>query len=130
VPLADALFEQGRYDEAARMIETVTDELASGDASIEAPRLCARAKLFAAQGWHDHAERAARRALRLVLRTDWACLETDTLLAHAEVLRLAERGADASPSLRDALAIAEQKGYELGAARARELLALVPQQAR
>src|SRR6185295_1267448 len=76
VPLADALYQQGRHDEATKMLETVTDELASGDASIEAPRLCVRAKLFAAQGWHEHAERAARRALRLVQRTDWSCLET------------------------------------------------------
>jgi class 3 adenylate cyclase/tetratricopeptide (TPR) repeat protein len=127
VPLADALFEQGRHDEAARMLETVPEELASGDASTEAPRLCVRAKLFAAQGWHEHAERAIRRASRLVLRTDWACLETDTLIAQAAVLRLADRLGEAVPSLRDALAIAKQKGYQLGAGQAGELLALASQ---
>jgi class 3 adenylate cyclase len=129
VPLADALYEQGRHDEAGRLLDTVTDELASGDASIEAPRLCVRAKLFAAEGWNDHAERAARRALRLVLRTDWACLESDTLIAHAEVLRLADRLSDASSGLRDALAIAESKGYELAAGHARELLGQVSREA-
>jgi class 3 adenylate cyclase/tetratricopeptide (TPR) repeat protein len=129
VPLAEALYEQGRHDEAARLLDTVTDELAAGDASIEAPRLCVRAKLFVAEGWIEHAERASRRALRLVLRTDWACLKSETLIAHAEVLRLADRLSDASSGLRDALAIAESKGYELAAGHARELLAQASREA-
>ena len=104
------------------MLETVKEEWASGDASIEAPRLAVRAKLFAARGWDQHAERVALRALRLVRRTDWACLRADALLAYAEVLRLASRDDEAVPILREALGVAEGKGYASAARAALRLL--------
>jgi hypothetical protein len=70
-----------------------------------------RAKLFAAQGWHDHADRAVRRALRLVRRTDWKCLLVDTLLAQGEVLRLGGEEDEAAASLREAATVAQDKDY-------------------
>ena len=51
VPLAEALYDQGRDDEADETLKTVKDEWASGDASISAPRLAVRAKLLAADGF-------------------------------------------------------------------------------
>jgi len=122
VPLADALYHQGRHDEAGRLLESVKEEWASGDVSIEAPRLSVRAKLFAARGWDQHAERVALRALRLVRRTDWACLRADVLLSYAEVLRLAGRDDEAVPILREALGVAEGKGYAAAARTALRLL--------
>jgi tetratricopeptide (TPR) repeat protein len=112
IPLAEALYAQGRYEEASSILEEIKDEWASGDVSVEAPRLALRAKLLALRGWGTHAERTVARALRLARRTDWVCLQADTLLAHAEVLSLADREQDALPSLREALAIAEAKEYE------------------
>ena len=56
VPLADALLEQGRREAASEVLEVVKEDWVSGDASTEAPRLAMRAKLFAAQGWDEHAE--------------------------------------------------------------------------
>jgi hypothetical protein len=120
IPLADALYHQGRHEDADRLLETVREEWASGDVSIEAPRLAVRAKLFAARGWDQHAERVALRALRLVRRTDWACLRADVLLAYAEVLRLA--GKDDEAILREALGVAEGKGYAAAARTALRLL--------
>ncbi len=111
IPLADALARQGRQQEARALLETVDDEWASGDASIEAPRLAVRARLLAAEGWDRHAERAAQRALRLVKRTDWSCLHADILLAHAEVLTAASRTDLAVAVLREALEVAGRKGY-------------------
>jgi hypothetical protein len=111
VPLAEALYEQGRAQEAADLLEAVKDDWASGDASIEAPRLAVRAKLFAAQGWDEHADRAIRRALRLVRRTDWRCLQADTLLARAEVLRLAGNEEEAIASAREAADVSRAKQY-------------------
>jgi class 3 adenylate cyclase/tetratricopeptide (TPR) repeat protein len=122
VPLANALYEQGRYEEAERFLEAVKEDWAKGDASVEAPRLAVRAKLLAARGWDEHAERAARRALALVSKTDWACLRADTLLAHAAVMRTADRGEEAARSLKEALRVALEKGYEAGARRARSEL--------
>jgi class 3 adenylate cyclase len=118
VPLAEALYEQGRTQEAADLLEAVKDDWASGDASIEAPRLAVRAKLFAAQGWDEHADRAIRRALRLVRRTDWRCLQADTLLAQAEVLRLAGRDTEAAASAREAAGLAREKQYVAAERRA------------
>jgi class 3 adenylate cyclase/tetratricopeptide (TPR) repeat protein len=122
VPLADALCRQGRYEEAESFLETVKDDWAEGDASVEAPRLAVRAKLLAARGWAEHAERAARRALAIVSKMDWVCLRADTLLAYAEVMRTAERDEDAADSFREALGVSENKGYEAAARLARAAL--------
>ena len=89
VPLAEALYAQGRDDEATETLRAVKDEWASGDASIAAPRLAVRARLQAADGFASIALQTAERALRVVRRTDLLCLQADTLLAHAEVARLA-----------------------------------------
>jgi tetratricopeptide (TPR) repeat protein len=118
VPLAEALHEQGRRQEASELLEAVKDDWVSGDASVEAPRLAVRAKLFAAQGWDEHAERAIRRALRLVRTTDWRCLQADTLLAHGEVLRLAGREEEAIASLVEAAEVAQAKDYVAAERRA------------
>jgi class 3 adenylate cyclase/tetratricopeptide (TPR) repeat protein len=118
VPLADALHEQGRGQEASELLEAVKDDWVSGDASTEAPRLAVRAKLFAARGWDEHADRAIRRALRLVRRTDWRCLQVDTLLAHAEVLRLAGLQDEAIASVHEAVGVAQAKNYVAAEQRA------------
>jgi hypothetical protein len=122
VPLADALHEQGRRREAADLLDAVKDDWATGDASIEAPRLAVRAKLFAAQGWDEHADRAIRRALRLVSTTDWRCLQADTLLAQAEVFSGTDREDEAVASLREAAGVAQAKDY--GAAERKATAAL------
>jgi tetratricopeptide (TPR) repeat protein len=121
VPLAEALFAQGRHDEADAALKMLKDEWASGDASVNAPRLAVRAKLLASEGWTRLAEETADRALRTVRHTDWLCLQADTLLAHAEVMQAAGRERDALASAEQALSIAETKGYEAVALRAREL---------
>ena len=118
VPLADVLQELGRRQEADDLLERAADEWVSGDASTEAPRLAVRAKLFAAQGWHEHADRAIRRALRLVRRTDWRCLLADTLLAQGDVLRAAGRQDEAAAALREAAEVAEAKDYVAAGQRA------------
>jgi class 3 adenylate cyclase/tetratricopeptide (TPR) repeat protein len=122
VPLAAALLAQGRYDDAAESLRSVKEEWASGDASVDAPRLALRAKLLANEGLDVQAERAVGRSLRLVEKTDWVCLQADTLLAQAEILRLADRLAEAAPGLRRVVEIAEAKGYAVALATARGLL--------
>jgi ATP/maltotriose-dependent transcriptional regulator MalT len=121
VPLAEALYAQGRYDEADATLKEVKDEWASGDVSVNAPRLALRAKLLAADGWSKLAEETADRALRTVRPTDWLCLTADALLAHAEVMQSAGRERDALASAEQALSLAETKGYEAVALRARAM---------
>ena len=77
---------------------------------------------MAVQGWDRHAQRAADRALRVVRRTDWACLQSDTLISYAEVLRLVGREEDALDSLREALGVAQAKGYAVAVRRAQAAL--------
>lgn len=127
VPLADALYRQGRLEEAEQMLDAVKEDWAEGDASVEAPRLAVRAKLLAARGWDEHAERSARRAIALVRKTDWACLQADTLIAQADVMRLAGRTDEAAKSLAEALQIAERKGYEAAARIVRSVMEELPE---
>jgi class 3 adenylate cyclase/tetratricopeptide (TPR) repeat protein len=119
VPLAEALFEQGRHEEAATVLRTVKDEWASGDASIAGPRLAMRARLQAAEGFPVIALQTAGRALRVVRPTDLLCLRADTLLVHAEVARIAGEDEIAADSAGEALRISEAKGYAVGMSRAR-----------
>jgi len=125
VPLAEALHEQGNDDQASETLRVVKEEWASGDVSISAPRLALRAKLLVAEGWGKLALDTAGRAVRIVRRTDWMCLRADTLTAHAQVARLAGEYDVAAQSAAEALAVAEDKGYSVGMARARDEVAQI-----
>jgi hypothetical protein len=57
-----------------------------------------------------------------VRRTDWRCLQADTLLAHAQVSRLAGRDDEAVESLREAIRVAAAKGYAVAERRATQEL--------
>ncbi len=55
----------------------------------------------------------------MVRPTDLLCLRADTLLAHAEVARIAGEEEIAADSAAEALRISEAKGYAVGISRAR-----------
>jgi tetratricopeptide (TPR) repeat protein len=112
VPLAEALYAQGRFEEADETLKSLKDEWAGGDASVSAPRLSLRAKLLAADGWTRLAEETSDRALRMVRSTDWVCLQADAFLAHAEVMQTVGRVDDALAGAQEALRLATAKGYE------------------
>ena len=115
VPLAEALYAQGRFEEADETLKSLKDEWAGGDASVSAPRLSLRAKLLAADGWTRLAEETSERALRMVRATDWLCLQADAFLAHAEVMQTVGRADDALAGAQEALRLATAKGYEAAA---------------
>jgi class 3 adenylate cyclase/tetratricopeptide (TPR) repeat protein len=118
VPLADALYRQGRYDDAARLLDKVKEDWAGGDASVAAPLLMVRARLATVERRYEHAERLVSKALELVEATDWACLRADTLLAYSEVLSGMNQRGKAIAVLQQALRIAETKQYEVAARKA------------
>jgi hypothetical protein len=72
----------------------------------------------------NEAKRLSAHAVELAGRTDWLTDHADALLSHAEVLRAAGEADAATRSIRDALALFERKGNEIGAQRAREALAI------
>jgi tetratricopeptide (TPR) repeat protein len=125
VPLAEALYTQGRFDEADEILKALKEEWAGGDASVSAPRLSVRAKLLAADGWTRLAEETADRALRMVRATDWLCLQADAFLAHAEVMQTVGRTDEALASAQEAYRLAGAKGYETAARSAQRVIQAV-----
>jgi ATP/maltotriose-dependent transcriptional regulator MalT len=125
VPLAEALYAQGRFYEADEILKALKEEWAGGDASVSAPRLSVRAKLLAADGWTRLAEETADRALRMVRATDWLCLQADAFLAHAEVMQTVGRTDEALASAQEAYRLAGAKGYEAAARSAQRVIQAV-----
>ena len=66
--------------------------------------------------------RLAREAVDLAAQTDHLEEHADTLMTLAEVLRQAGRAAEATPAVRDALRLYQQKGNTVLARRAQEAL--------
>jgi tetratricopeptide (TPR) repeat protein len=114
--LAQALHAQGELEEALRFSEISERAAAPGDLSPQVQWRAARAKVLAD-------ERLAREAVALAEESDFLVLRADTLVDLAEVLRQAERPADAAAAVQEALRLYEHKGNLVSAERARALLA-------
>jgi tetratricopeptide (TPR) repeat protein len=123
--LAEVLHLQGRDEEARRFTEEV-EAAAEPDIPEQFLWRKARAKVLAAQGAGEEAERLAREAVDLAARTDHLEEHADALMTLAEVLRRAGRAAEATPALRDAVRLYEQKGNTVLARRAQEALGTPP----
>ncbi|TMK80382.1 MAG: tetratricopeptide repeat protein [Actinobacteria bacterium] len=120
--LAEALYGQGRYDEAEEAARTANELGAPED--IETHRLwkAVQAKVLARRGDFEEAERLGREAVALVDRTD-AYSRAKVRLDLAEVLSLAGRADDAARVVREAISIYEEKGLTAGVRQAEALLA-------
>jgi tetratricopeptide (TPR) repeat protein len=74
-------------------------------------------------------EEARASALEIVSGTDWLDYRATLLMDMAEVLRLAGRGEEAAPFVREAVDVAETRGNIVRERQARELLAeLAPEE--
>ena len=116
VMLAEALYRQRHLDEAARFTEICEEAAPQHDAVCQVRWRATRAKVLAAAG-SPAAEGLARAAVARAANTDYLCLETDALLALAEVLRLSDRPEMAEPSVAKALRLARRKGYVAAAGK-------------
>jgi tetratricopeptide (TPR) repeat protein len=121
--LARAVYEQGRYDEVIPLTQVSEENAAADDFASQAIWRDARAKALAHQGKLEEAETLAREAVAITKPTDWLTMRGDSLLNLAEVLRLADRRAEAAAAGKEALALYEQKGDIVSAGRASALLA-------
>jgi class 3 adenylate cyclase/tetratricopeptide (TPR) repeat protein len=119
--LADALWFQGRYEEAAHWSAVAAEHTSPGDLAAEFTWRSVRAKALAALGDVDAAETLAAEAVELVDRTDSLNQRGSVHLAHAHVLLRAGKGAAAAEAARRAQELFEQKENVVGAAWAREL---------
>ncbi|MGH2682757.1 MAG: AAA family ATPase [Actinomycetota bacterium] len=120
--LADALFEQGRYEEALEASRLSEENAAPGDVASQAGWRSVRAKIYAATGRIEEAESLARKAVEISDATDHLNQIGDTRFALAEVLRAVGRTGEAAEAARRGLAAFEQKGNVVSAGRAREFL--------
>jgi tetratricopeptide (TPR) repeat protein len=120
--LAQALYEQGRYDEAERFTH-VSEELGPlDDLATQVEWRGTRAKVLARRGDHDRAVALADEAVALASDTDYLNLQGDVLTDLAEVLSIGGRTDEAASRSREALEIFERKGNVVSAGRVRATL--------
>jgi tetratricopeptide (TPR) repeat protein len=121
--LARALYEQGRYEEAAQFATTSADAAGLDDLASQILWRTTHAKVLARRGEFEEAETVAREAIRLAEATDAIQTHADALLDLAEVIRLAGRPDEAVPFVQEALRLYAKKGVLPAAEKARTLLA-------
>ena len=120
--LADAIYEQGRYDEAETWIQLARESAGSDDLDAAFVSHYVHAKVLARLGAVGEAERLAREALNFVARTDALNRHGDSHLALAEILRLQDRENEADSQIREALRLYKEKGNVVSAERAKAML--------
>src|SRR3989449_8247153 len=94
--LADALYAQGRYEEALRYTKEGERAAATDDALSQFLWRAVRAKVLARRGEPESPEKLAREAVALADSTDYLDPRGTVHLALAEVLRLAGREREAT----------------------------------
>lgn len=115
--LGDALYRQGRFDEASHLAEVGERSVTPGDLDAEVRWRQLRAKLWARTGRAEEGVALAADAVRLVAGTECDDLHALALVALGETLRLAGHGAQAETSLHDALSLYRRKGNVAAATR-------------
>jgi class 3 adenylate cyclase/tetratricopeptide (TPR) repeat protein len=121
--LAEAVYAQGRHDEAWDLLDRCREAGAEDDIYSSILLQSIRAKLLAHRGAADEAEALGRSAVVLAGTTDFAHLRWHALESLADVLEVLGRPDAAAPVLEDAIRVAEAKGNRVGAERGRAHLA-------
>ena len=120
--LAQAVYAQGRFDEAGELCRATDRRAAADDVISQAIWRGVQAKILARDGRCDDAEALAREAVARVEPTDLLSHRGDAMLDLADVLGMCDRMDASERAARAALALFELKGNEAAAARARSLL--------
>jgi tetratricopeptide (TPR) repeat protein len=124
--LAEALYVQGRYDEAEAWTRTSETHASRDDLTAEPSWRSVRAKVLARRGDAAEAENLAREAVRLAAKTDALNERARVELDLAETLRIAGRGGEAAAHVMQAVDLYVLKGNTAAGGRARRLLAETP----
>jgi tetratricopeptide (TPR) repeat protein len=128
--LAEAVYEQGRYEEAEQLANTSQASAAPEDAYSQVAWRSVRAKVLARHRMPEEAEALARECVSLVEETDFLPLRWRASMTCGEVFTLIGRPDEAMASFRQAVAVAEQKGDVAAARQARDLMRAVEEEAR
>jgi class 3 adenylate cyclase/tetratricopeptide (TPR) repeat protein len=117
--LAEAMYAQGKFVEAEEYSRLSEDNAAPDDVASQVQWRMVRGKLLARQGVLEDAERLALEAVTIAEGMDYYQMLGDALMDLAEVLRLAERPADAAAAAERAIDPYERKGHVVAVGRAR-----------
>jgi tetratricopeptide (TPR) repeat protein len=119
--LAEAIYAQGRFADAAAMSERAEELVARDPSDVDAQYRwrAVRAKVLARSGDRVRAEALAREAVALTAGTDWLNSRGEVQLDLAEVLQRAGRSDEALAALDEALHLFEAKENVVGARKAR-----------
>ena len=109
VRLAEAVYAQGHLEEAQQLTEEAKALAAADDVDTRVQCRAIEAKLLARRGQFGAARRLADQAVALISESSYAGLLAQTLMASAEVSRLAGAPEEAEASLREALRIYEDR---------------------
>jgi len=120
--LADALFAQGRLEEAARAADDAIELAQEDDFDPIARARVVQARIALERGDLEAATALAESAVALEEQTDYIERHADTLVALARVREAAGDIAEAAVAAQKALELYERKGHVVSAARARALL--------
>jgi tetratricopeptide (TPR) repeat protein len=120
--LAHALIEQGRLVEADEMVSASELAGAEDDVSTHVLGQSARARILAAQGRHEEAERVARHAVGRAEETDDLNMRADAVLDLGRVLFEAGDRDGAVFAVEQALSLYEAKGNSAAVAAAHRRL--------
>jgi class 3 adenylate cyclase len=121
--LAQTLNDLESTAEADRWAKIAEDHAPAGDVIAQFSWRRVRARLLAQEGRVEEADRLAAEAVDLADATDALTERGETLLEHAQVLRLSGRTADAARQAEAALELFQQKENEASTGLARSVLA-------
>src|SRR6266508_4206618 len=124
--LAEALYAQGRYEEAEVWARTSETNAGEDDLTAQPAWRSVRAKVLARRSAFEEAERLAREAVRVAEGTDALNQRAKVEADLGEVLRLAGRSDEAARHLAEALRLYELKGNTPGLQKVRALLDEAP----
>jgi class 3 adenylate cyclase/tetratricopeptide (TPR) repeat protein len=119
VLLAEAVYRQGRHEEALELAETTRKAVQPGDVTVQADWRQLRARVLARRGEREEAKRLVREAIELIDLTDLLPFRASVRQGAAEALRLAGRAEEAAVLLDEATVLFEEKGNVVGTERAR-----------
>jgi ATP/maltotriose-dependent transcriptional regulator MalT len=120
--LAEAIYAQGRYDEAESYTRISEESAGAEDVYSQLLWRSVRAKCVARHGDLAEALALAGECVPLIEATDALDLRWHAQMSRAEVLWLAGRMAEAEAAWQDAMLAAEDKENLVGAKRSRDAL--------
>jgi class 3 adenylate cyclase/tetratricopeptide (TPR) repeat protein len=117
--LAEALYRQGKFEEAEEWTKVSEGSAAEDDVASQMQWRAIRGKTVAKLGRIEEAEVLAREAVERALSTDYLTMQGDCWFALAEVLAAAGREREALEAVERAAEVWGRKGITVGVERAR-----------